>query len=508
MMKRVGLRARLTLFVTLVFAATLSLLSVLTLNAAEDELIANTQTNAEAVLANYLEANNGAVSSVAIVDPTQATRFFYLDGNGEELSEDQFFEAMFLLDDELNQAIQLGLEDSFLQESISLESEEDPENGEEPGLIPIDQDTTAGVLYFDPETGQFLDAAGQIILVDTGPVPEGPPYSVHMGEGVVAVAQTLKFADGSWASIGVSSPLQPVTESLNTIRRLLWLAVPLLSAITALITWLAASRALKPVTDLALRAQAIGASNIGDRLPVHDAQDEIHDLAVTMNDMLSRLDTSQRQQRQFISDASHELRSPVAASRVQLEVAQATPSETDWARTAEVVLAEQERLSTLIDDLLALSRLDEAGTGKVGDIDLDDLVSMEANRPREVEIRVSIPEPIRIIGNLDLLTSAVRNLIDNASRHARSCAVVSLSSFENCAVLHVDDDGPGIEINSRQAVFERFTRLDEARDRHSGGSGLGLAITREVARAHGGDVVVSTSPLGGARFTLELPLGP
>ncbi len=507
MINRIGLRARLTLFVTAVFAAALSLLSVLTLNAAEDDLVANTRSNAEGVLGNYLDANSGGVSSVAVVDPTQATRFFYLDGDGIEVSEDEFFEALFAFDEQFSQQIEAGFNEAFDDISLPLELEDDSELADDRQLITLEQAPDDQILYLDPETGEFLDTDGEIVILDLDPVPEGPPHSVQMGEGVVAVAQTLKLADGTLASIGVSSPLQPVTDSLNTIRRLLWLAVPLLSAITAVITWLAASRALKPVTELTLRAQAIGAANIGDRLPVPPAQDEIRELATTMNAMLSRLDQSQRQQRQFISDASHELRSPVAASRVQLEVAQASPTDTDWNKTTKVVLAEQKRLSSLIDDLLALSRLDEAGTGKVGDIDLDDLVSVEARRQQEVDVRVSVPEPVRITGNLELLTSAIRNLLDNASRHARSCVVVTLASVDNKVVLHIDDDGPGIEVESRQAVFERFTRLDEARDRPSGGSGLGLAIAREVARAHGGDVVVSTSPLGGARFTLELPLG-
>ncbi len=505
MINQIGLRARLTLFVTAVFAAALSLLSVLTLNAAEHELVANTRSNAEGVLGNYLDANSGGVTSVAVVDPTQATRFFYLDSDGVEVTEDEFFETLFAFDPQFTQAMEVGFDEAFADGQVIPDFQESLASDDGPQLITIDQSPDGQILYLDTETGDFVDADGQIVIISTGPVPEGPLRSVPMGEGVVAVAQTMKLADGSLASIGVSSPLQPVTDSLATIRRLLWLAVPFLSAITAVITWLAASRALKPVTELTLRAQAIGATSIGDRLPVPPAQGEIHELATTMNAMLSRLDESQRRQRQFISDASHELRSPVAASRVQLEVAQASPIDTDWNKTAEVVLAEQNRLSALIDDLLALSRLDEAGVGKVGDIDLDDLVLVEASRPREIDVRVSVPEPVRITGNLELLTSAIRNLLDNASRHARSCVVVTLSSVGNNVLLHIDDDGPGIEAESRQVVFERFTRLDEARDRPSGGSGLGLAITRQVARAHGGDVEISTSPFGGARFTLTLP---
>ncbi len=494
-MERISLRGRLTIFVTLIFGASLTLLSMLMLTAAEDELIANTRTNAEAVLSDYLVTSSGAGPSAAIVDPAESTRFFFLDGNGIEISEDEFYDAAF------GDLGIFGQLEGTIEEG-SLEAVE-PDFSE---FDPFQIEGPDGVLTLDPETGEFMNSNGDIILLSFEPVPEGPPYSVYLGDDVVAVGQTLSFPDGSWASIGVSSPLRPVAESVSTIKRLLFIAVPVLSAVIAALTWLAATHALKPVTDLTKRAQAIGATNIGDRLPVHPANDEIHELATTMNDMLARLDASQSQQKQFISDASHELRSPVAASQVQLEVARANPDNTDWPTTAEVVLAEQQRLSSLIDDLLALSRLEEAGAGRLFDIDLDHLVATEAGRPREVSVDIQIPEPVRITGNLVLITSAIRNLIDNASRHTDKTVVVSLTTTGTEATLHVDDDGPGIDPDDRLVVFERFTRLDEARDRPSGGSGLGLAITREITRAHGGTVEVADSPLGGARFTLRLPL--
>ncbi len=497
-MNRLGLRTRLTLFVTAGFVTMLTVASIFTLKVAEKELLASTRSTAEGVLTDYLQAENGPPTA-AVVDPTEATRFFYLDDNGVELSEDDFLRLMFNSDNTV------------------IFSAQDPQTGEpfdptllEPFEVVISGDlnsldTETQVLVFDPQTGTYIDSAGEEVILDLGPTPNGTSFAVDLGTEVVAVAQTLEFPDGSTVAIGVSSPLGPVKNSLRTLRQLLILAVPLLSATTALITWLATTKALAPVQALTSQARAITADNIGNRLPVHPAQDEIHDLAVTMNAMLERLDSAQRQQRQFVSDASHELRSPVAASRVQLEVANANPDQTDWSATAEVVLAEQEHLSKLIDDLLALTRLDEKGAGVVGDVDLDDIVETEASRPRSAAVSVSIPEPVRVIGNFILLTSAIRNLVDNAGRHASERVEITLTIQADRAILYVDDDGPGVPPEDRERIFDRFTRLDEARDRTSGGTGLGLAITREVARAHGGDVTASSSPLGGARFTLRLP---
>ena len=241
-------------------------------------------------------------------------------------------------------------------------------------------------------------------------------------------------------------------------------------------------------------------------MPVPGGGDEIQRLAVTMNDTLSRLDRSQQRQRQLVADASHELRSPVAASRAQLEVALANPNDTDWAAVTNTVLAEQEVLSRLIDDLLALSRLDES-TGAYRDtLDLDDLIAVEAARTRRLPVRTMIKQPVRVKANPGHVTRAVRNLIDNATAHAVDTVVLTLEASDGTARVIVDDDGPGVPAVDRARVFDRFTRLDEARDRQRGGAGLGLAIAREVARSHEGDVTVTDSPLGGARFVLTLPI--
>lgn len=500
MRARLGLRARLTIAVTTVFAIALVVSTVVVVRAVEARLVEDTRASAEAVLVSYLDSLHGGVATVGVVDPDETTRFFYLDDNGQELSTEEYFETMstgfsfesVAVSDDFPDGVPLG----ELPEGTVIEAGAISIAGQGESL-PVD-------VEIDPDTGELILPDGELIPIVLGPTPEGAPRSIDLGDNVVAVAQTLRFPDGTTLDVGVSSPLQPVTGSLDTIRRVLWVAVPVLVLATAIISWLATSRALRPVLAVSDHARAITAENIGDRVPTPDARDEIHELAATVNAMLERLQRSQVQQRRLVADASHELRSPVAASRAQLEVARARPDAADWAATADVVLAEQERLSRLIDDLLALSRLDEAKVEVAGDVDLDEIVLEEAARHPGIA-SATIEAPVRIAGDATLLVRAVRNLIDNAVRHADERVSVVLGRDGAVSTIRVDDDGPGIDDADRDVVFGRFTRLDEARTRDDGGSGLGLAIAREVARAHGGDVTVGDSVLGGASFTLTVP---
>jgi len=495
--RRLGLRSRLTLLVTVVFASALVLTSLIVVNLVEDDLVEGTREGAERVLATYLDSIYGGTATVGVLDATDSARFFYLDENGQEITEKQYFEALAagFSDDFL-------LFDNFAELDVGGEGT-GPGGSVEPfgdlALLPID---------VDPLTGELLDHEGEPLTFAVGPLPVGEPRSVDLGRDVVGVAQALRFDDGSTFEVGVSNPLRPVTDSLDAIRRLLWFAVPGLVLAVAAITWIATSRALSPVHSITSRAREISAANMDERLPVGDGNDEIQELARTMNEMLGRLAGSQLRQRQLVADASHELRSPVAASRAQLEVAQANPAATDWSATAATVLAEQEHLSRLIDDLLALSKIDESGPVILVDVDLDDLVDAEARRPHRVPVRTDLPEPVRASADFGLLTRAVRNLVENAVRHAKTDVVVSLRREDRWVVIEVDDDGPGVPPDDRERVFDRFSRLDEARDRGAGGTGLGLAIVEGVAHVHGGTVSVSESDLGGARFSLTLPAEP
>jgi signal transduction histidine kinase len=227
--------------------------------------------------------------------------------------------------------------------------------------------------------------------------------------------------------------------------------------------------------------------------------------------MLDRIDSAQRLQRQFISDASHELRSPLASVRQLTEVAERFPDSTSAAELAREIRAEERRMEDLVTALLTLARLDNSTVGSPGSVvDLDDVVVAQLSRARESESRVELSvgpiTPAAVRGNPILMAQLVRNLLSNAVRHAHGRVKVSLLADEGAVTLCVDDDGEGIAPADREQVFERFVRLDEARHRDSGGSGLGLSIVRKVTAASGGRVVVEDSPLGGARLRVTLPV--
>ncbi len=513
-MTNLGLRARLTIFVTVVFAVTMIVTSILARSVVEDRMLANSKANAEAVLSEFLESIYGGVATLGVVDPESTSRFFYRDSDGSEISEQEYFDTIAASFDSEFLEI-LGFESNGLPASFVLEGPLPGDSGVIVGgglMEGIDAEGTdvggtaaVGPLNVAPDSGAIIIPEAGTVTFAVGPVPTGDPYPVDLGADVVAVAQTLTFSDGATLEIGVSNPLQPVSDGLSAITNLMLVAVPTLVAIVAFITWQAATRALSPVNAIASEAAAITASNINQRVPVPGANDEVRHLAVTVNNMLDRLQHAQDRQRQLVSDASHELRSPVAASRAQLEVAAADPGGADWEATAKAVLTEQRYLTEMIDDLLTMSRLDESGVDGVEDIDFDDLVATEVGR-QAVPVDMTIGVPIRLTGNHRLLTRAIRNLLDNATRHAVDLVAVTVVTDGEVAVMQVDDDGPGVPANQRETIFERFRRVDDARDRGSGGTGLGLAIAREVAVAHHGDLGCTASPLGGARFTLTLPI--
>jgi signal transduction histidine kinase len=261
------------------------------------------------------------------------------------------------------------------------------------------------------------------------------------------------------------------------------------------------------VSAIAHRVAEISGGSLHERIPEPDSSDEIAELAQTMNGMLDRLESSDQRRRRFVSDASHELRSPVATIRSVTEVAARRPDQADWPDVADDVLAETRRLEDLVADLLQLARADEGRVVTEGaEVDLDDLVLAEIGRPRSVPIDGGAVGAARVQGRPDELQRMVRHLVDNAARHAATQVRVELGSDGPQARLTVDDDGPGIAPADRALIFERFVRLDQARTRDRGGAGLGLSVAAAVATAHGGTIEVGESSLGGARFTVRLPL--
>jgi signal transduction histidine kinase len=218
--------------------------------------------------------------------------------------------------------------------------------------------------------------------------------------------------------------------------------------------------------------------------------------------MLARLQVAQAAQRRFVADASHELRSPLATIAAGLELLD--PGGDD---TVTALRAETERLGRLVDALLLLARADERGLRPCREeVDLDEVADAERRRPSGGLVPRVDAAPVRVVGDRGQLARVLRNLVDNACRHARSTVLVTVRRRGVEAVVEVGDDGPGVPPAHRGRVFERFVRLDDARARADGGAGLGLAIVAEVVAAHGGRVELGDSPLGGALFRVRLPL--
>ncbi|PPF72528.1 two-component sensor histidine kinase [Rathayibacter sp. AY1E6] len=325
-------------------------------------------------------------------------------------------------------------------------------------------------------------------------------------EGAVLVA-ARELDDDSLVVVGV--PDEGREEAVSTTIGLLAVAVPLLIALVAVVCAVVVGRALRPVERMRAEAEAVTSSALDRRIAAPGSGDEVDRLAHTLNRMLDRLQSGQERQRRFVSDASHELRSPVAALRQTAEVALAHPDRLDSARLARTVAEESVRLGGLIEGLLLLARADEARLAvAAAPVDLDDLALGEVRRLRDSGARVDASgiSPVQAVADEALLSRALRNLVDNAVRHRSSQLALSTRIDGAEAVLAVDDDGPGIPAAERERVLERFVRLDEGRARDAGGSGLGLAIVAGIARAHGGRVVVGDSALGGARVEVRVPL--
>jgi signal transduction histidine kinase len=346
------------------------------------------------------------------------------------------------------------------------------------------------------------------------------------------------------ATVLVAKPLADLRQSWLAARNILVVGFPVLVAVLALVTWRVVGATLRPVEALRAGAAAITATGQGRHgqpasLPVPESHDEIHRLAVTLNDMLDRLAAARARQRAFVADAAHELRSPLTNMRTELEVAQHLGERTDWPQVAADLLIDTQRLARLVDDLLLLARVDDARPSEraVEPVELGGLLRAIAERYPDsaasersseasdavggsaserssaekplrlasvaegsdaVGIAVSVTEdpPVWTEGAPEALRRVVTNLVDNAVRHARTRVVLAAVPEGRHALITVTDDGPGIPAADRERVFDRFTRLDNARARDAGGAGLGLAIVRELVRRHGGTVQLADAEPG------------
>lgn len=374
----------------------------------------------------------------------------------------------------------------------------------------------------DDRLVQVVDPGGAVVAASEGaptsPVARADEDSAEIRlDGVTYVTAVEDIDGGSYVVAGRSA--EPAEATLATVGVLLVVAVPALVGLVALTAWLGVGRALAPVERMRRQVDLVTAATLAGRVDEPDTGDEIARLARTLNDMLDRLDAAQEQQRRFISDASHELKSPLAAIRQYAEVARDHPDRVSGRELGDVVLEEGDRLDRLVQGMLVLAQVDE-GVLRVEavDVDLDDLLFEEARRIREMGglvVDTSGVSAVRVHGDPGLLRQLVRNLVDNSVRHARHRVELSLRTVAVeaslpgvVAELRVGDDGDGIPEGERERVFERFVRLDAARARDTGGSGLGLSIVQGIAAAHAGSVRVDESASGGACLVVTLPAAP
>ncbi|MCV7012486.1 HAMP domain-containing sensor histidine kinase [Mycolicibacterium madagascariense] len=315
---------------------------------------------------------------------------------------------------------------------------------------------------------------------------------------------------GGRYTILVGAGSESVESTVKTVLVLLGGAAPLVAIVAGAVTYLLVARSLRSVDAIRTRVADISTSDLAERVPVPAHFDEISALAVTMNEMLARIEAGHDAQRRFVGDASHELRSPVQAILSALDVAAVHPELLDEELASSTLRPEAQRMESLVEDLLLLARADERGIAlRRRDVDLDDVASQELGRLlRETTLIVDADlVPTRLLGDPGGLSRMLRNLLDNAARHAGTRVELRVRPQGDMAVLTVGDDGPGVPESDRARVFDRFVRLDPDRSRRGGGSGLGLAIVAEVVAAHHGSVAIDERAGGGALFTVRIPLG-
>jgi len=370
---------------------------------------------------------------------------------------------------------------------------------------------------------QIVNASGQVVASSSNVDGESELTTAPPGAAVDLASNPLddegirvyvyRTAGPAAMTVIVGRSLEGVEQTTRTLAEWMLVGAPALTLLVAAVTWIVVGRALRPVDAIRAEVADIGGSDLHRRVPTTETNDEIGRLAATMNQMLDRLESASERQKRFVSDASHELRTPIATVRHEIDVARLGPND-ELPAVLDEISDENQRMEHLVDDLLLLARQDQAhdiaekAVAHLAIVDLDDLALVEAHRTRATAVTIDVTGLVDapVHGDERQLGRLVRNLVDNAVRHAHQQVRMATSIDGPATRLTVEDDGPGIAVEDRERVFERFTRADAARGRDAGGSGLGLAIARELVHNHNGLVEISDSPtLGGARITVTLP---
>ncbi|WP_433354300.1 ATP-binding protein [Microtetraspora malaysiensis] len=376
----------------------------------------------------------------------------------------------------------------------------------DPGEVAIQLYNPVGTLVAATE-----DVKGGPPLGDFG-TPDLDTYAIrHVcdmpsfpGECRIVLASPIDLANGVWW-LYAASPEVPWYVSGPLLGSLAGSSL-LLVLLTALGAYRTVSKTLTPVEAITDKLAKITASDLSQRVPVPHFHDELRRLAVTANQTLDRAESAVDRQRRFASDASHDLRSPLTAMRAEVEEALLHPDEADWQETGKALLESLDRLQHLVSDLLQIARLDAGAPGRSDPVDLAELATGELDRrTRKVTVNRRLTPGVVVRGDRLRLARLLTNLLDNAERHAEREVTLVVERQGDTAVMEVVDDGGGISPEQREVVFQRFARLDAARNRDAGGTGLGLPIARQIAESHGGSLTLEDSPKG-ARFVLRIPL--
>ncbi|WP_235558276.1 sensor histidine kinase [Sphaerimonospora mesophila] len=378
-------------------------------------------------------------------------------------------------------------------------------------------ETVAGV--------QVIDRRGRIVSTTAGIAgrprmadvrPSGPGSQVLPSEcgspafpGRCMTVAAFRVPGGESGHVVYAADYDVPWHVSNRLLATLICITSALTVLTACGTYLAVRRALAPVDAVTEKLATITATDLSRRVPVSKFRDELRRLAEAANQTLDRAELAVEQQRRFASDVSHDLRSPLTAMRAEIEGAMLDPEHADWRATGDALLDSLDRLQAMVADLLRLARLDAgAAQPEPERIDLAGLAARELDRrPRKVEVVRDLMPGVIVTGDRLSLARLLGNLLDNGERHAASMLWVTVRQEDGAAILEVQDDGSGVPPECREVVFQRFTRLDQAREKDAGGTGLGLSIARQIAQTHNGTLTIEDSAVG-ARFVLRLPAAP
>jgi signal transduction histidine kinase len=381
-------------------------------------------------------------------------------------------------------------------------------------LAPSSLDSNAEAQVLAPD-GHVLAATRTLVglpAVYQLPADSDTPVRQKAADGVipkeVRVIGLRTTVDSRPVTIITGTSTGLLSQVNAEFARHLLIGLPIILALAAAAVWLVVSRALRPVERIRHAVTDITSADLSRRVPEPGTADEIGHLAHTMNDMLTRLEDAAHRQRRFIADASHELRSPLAAIRTTLEVGLAHPDRAPWPVIAERATQQCVRLEDLIEQLLLLAKADEQQlSAQHQRVDVGALLQdFAANIPaHHLAFDLDTALGVATLGDADHLRRLFRNILDNAVRYAHSRVLITATTTADGVRVEIDDDGPGIPAADRERVFDRFVRLDPSRERGSGTTGLGLAIAHEIALAHHGHIAIADNPAGGTRIIVTLP---